>query len=337
MQRMPLTRFARFARFAWGVLAYNLGVIAWGAYVRASGSGAGCGSHWPLCDGQVLPRAKTTQLVVELSHRLTSGVALLVTVALLVAAYRTYPKGHIVRRGAVATMGFMLAEALVGAALVLFALVAHDASLKRALSMSVHLVNTFLLLAAMTLTAFWASGGARVRLRGQGLLGGLMLGAMLGMLVLGTSGAIAALGDTLFPARSLAEGFAQDVSGAGHIFLRLRMFHPFIATLTAALVLGTASAARWLRPDPRVKTAARYVMVAFALQYAIGLANVMLLAPIPMQLVHLVMADLVWISLVVLAATAFAEVPAQPPIMSRNGPGPTSDEPPSTSSVAPVT
>jgi heme A synthase len=331
---MPLSRFAR---FAWGVLAYNLGVIAWGAYVRASGSGAGCGSHWPLCDGQVLPRARTTQLVVELSHRLTSGVALLLTVALLVAAFRGYPRGSLVRRGAVATMGFMLAEALVGAGLVLFALVAHDASLKRALSMSVHLTNTFFLLAAMTLTAYWASGGARVRVRGQGLVAWFLGAAMLAMFVLGMSGAVAALGDTLFPARSLAEGLAQDLSGAGHLFLRLRLWHPFIATLTAALVLGAAQATRVLRPDPRVRTASRTVMIAFGAQYAVGLANVMLLAPIPMQLLHLVMADLVWISLVLLAATTLAEAPAQAPIMSKNGPGPSSDAPPSSRNVAPVT
>ncbi len=331
---MPLSRFAR---FTWGVLVYNLGVIAWGAYVRASGSGAGCGSHWPLCDGQVLPRAKSTQLIVELSHRLSSGVALLLTVALVVAAFRSYPRGSLVRRGAVATMGFMLAEALVGAGLVLFELVAHDASMKRALSMSIHLTNTFMLLAAMTLTALWASGAPRVRVKGQGLVAWLIGGAMASMFVLGTSGAIAALGDTLFPSRSFAEGLAADMSSAGHVFLRLRVWHPFIATLAAMLVLGAAYAARALRPGPRVRWASRAVMIAFGAQYALGLANVMLLAPIPMQLAHLVMADLVWISLVVLAATALAEAPDQPPIMSRNGPGPSSDVPPSTSSVAPVT
>lgn len=330
-------RLSRFARFAWAVLVYNLGVIAWGAYVRASGSGAGCGSHWPLCDGMVLPRARTTQLVVELSHRLSSGLALLLTVALVVAAFRSYPKGSLVRRGAVYTMGFMLAEALIGAGLVLFELVAHDASMKRALSMSLHLTNTFLLLASMTLTALWASGGARVRVRGQGLLAWLLAASMGAMFVLGTSGAIAALGDTLFPARSLAEGLAQDASGASHVFLRLRVWHPFIATLTGVLVVGTAQAARALRPSDAVRKATRLVMLAFAGQFVIGLANVMLLAPIPMQLVHLVSADVVWIALVALAATALAAAPDQPPIMSRNGPGPSKDVPPSTSSVAPVT
>src|SRR5580765_3471896 len=115
---MPLSRYAR---FAWGVLAYNLGVIAWGAYVRASGSGAGCGAHWPLCDGRVAPRPRSIEMAVEFSHRVSSGIALLLVIALVVAAYRSYPRGSAVRRGAVASLLFMLAEALVGAGLVLFA------------------------------------------------------------------------------------------------------------------------------------------------------------------------------------------------------------------------
>jgi heme A synthase len=301
-------RLSRFARYAWSVLAFNLAVILWGAYVRASGSGAGCGRHWPLCDGQVVPRPRSVEMAVELSHRVSSGVALLLVVALAVAAFRSYPRGHVVRKGAVATLGFMLAEALVGAGLVLFELVAHDASMKRALSMSVHLTNTFLLLAAMTLTAWWASGGARVRLRGQGAAPWILGAAMVSMFVLGTSGAVAALGDTLFPARSLADGFAQDASAGAHLLLRLRVLHPFLATVTAAFVLGAATALRWLRPaSRRTGRMSRVVTLAFLAQYGAGLLNVWLLAPIGMQLVHLLFADTVWIALVLLAATALAE------------------------------
>jgi len=283
-------------------------------------------------------------MAIELSHRVTSGIALLLVVALAVAAFRSHPRGHIVRKAALTTLGFMVAEALVGAGLVLFALVAHDASLKRALSMSLHLTNTFFLLASMTLTAWWASGGARVRLRGHGIAPWILGAAGASMFVLGTSGAVAALGDTLFPARSLAEGLAQDVSSGGHVFLRLRMLHPFIATATALLVLGAATSMRWLRgSSPRVRAASRAVTLAFVAQYAAGLLNVWLLAPIWMQLVHLVLADTVWISLVLLFATALAapddatERAHAPPIISRNGPGPRSDVPPSTRIVAPVT
>lgn len=89
----------RFAAFAWANVAYNLLVILWGAFVRATGSGAGCGDHWPLCDGQVIPRAPSTEMLIEFTHRLTSGVALLGAVALLVWAFRAYGRGHRVRRG----------------------------------------------------------------------------------------------------------------------------------------------------------------------------------------------------------------------------------------------
>jgi heme A synthase len=297
-----------FARFAWAVLAYNLGVIAWGAYVRASVSGAGCGAHWPLCDGRIAPRPRSVEMMIELFHRLTSGMSLALAVAVLVAAFRAYPRRHVVRRGAIASLSFMLAEALVGAGLVLFGLVARDPSTTRALSMSLHLVNTFLLLAAMTLTAWWASGGARVRLRKQGVLAWVLGAALAGMLFLGTSGAVAALGDTVFPARSHAEGFAQDVSAGAHLFLRLRVVHPFLATVSAGAIVGAAVVARALRPrSARVHVAARVVTVLFAAQYGAGLLNVALLAPVWMQIVHLVLADAVWIALVILAASALDE------------------------------
>jgi heme A synthase len=144
---MQLTRFAK---YAWGVLAYNILVILWGAYVRATGSGAGCGSHWPLCNGEVIPRAEQVETLIEFAHRLTSGLSLLLVVGLLVWAFRSYPKGHLVRLGAGLSMFFIITEALVGAGLVLFEWVAQDVSSGRVISMAVHLVNTFLLLASLT-------------------------------------------------------------------------------------------------------------------------------------------------------------------------------------------
>ncbi|HEX9001707.1 MAG TPA: COX15/CtaA family protein, partial [Blastocatellia bacterium] len=85
-------KFTRFAKFAWLVVAYNLMVIVWGAYVRASKSGDGCGSHWPLCNGEVIPLAPTVKTLVEFSHRLSSGLALLLTVVLVVWAFRAFAR-----------------------------------------------------------------------------------------------------------------------------------------------------------------------------------------------------------------------------------------------------
>ncbi|WP_394825335.1 COX15/CtaA family protein [Pendulispora albinea] len=294
----------RFAKFAWGLLAYNLLVIAWGAYVRASGSGAGCGAHWPLCNGEVLPRAPGVEMLVELSHRITSGLSLLGGLALAIAAHRTYPRGSVVRRGAWTAFGLVGAEALIGAGLVLFELVAHDKSMKRGLSMALHLTNTFFLLAALTLTAFWASGGARVSLRRQGVVAWSLGLAVAFMLVLGMSGAVTALGDTLFPVHSVSEGLLQEISTGAHIFVRLRLLHPVIATLTAVVVLLAATLARLLRPTRLVRKLSLTVSLLIVAQMIAGIANVALLAPIPMQLVHLLLADSVWIALILLAASA---------------------------------
>jgi heme A synthase len=333
------------ARFAWAVLAYNLLVIAWGAFVRASGSGAGCGRHWPLCNGEVVPRAQSTATVIEATHRATSGLALIAVVVMTVWAFRVLPRGHRGRPAAALSTFFVFAEALVGAGLVLFELVAHDASLKRGLSMVLHLGNTFLLLGALTITAWTITveepplvasqieaPGAR-----RGLLKLVLALALGSVLVLGASGAVAALGDTLFPSRSLREGLAQDLSPLAHVFLRLRVLHPFLALGTGLVVFVAASFVRVERPTPRVRLFARLLTIVFATQFAAGLLNVTLLAPIPMQIVHLLLADATWILLALMAWEALYGLEAQSPIMSRNGPAPMSDVPPSTSSVDPVT
>ncbi len=304
---MAATRLSPFARYAWGFLGYNGLVILWGAYVRASGSGAGCGSHWPTCNGEIIPRPKSLATVIELSHRLTSGLALIGTVVLLIWAFRALPAGHRGRKAAAFSMAFMVGEALVGAALVLLELVAHNASLKRAVSMSLHLTNTFFLLACLVLTAYFASGGRPIRLRSQGFVRWPILAAMAGMLLVGTSGGIAALGDTLFPSTSLAEGISQDFLVTAHLFLRLRVLHPVLATSAGVLVVGAATAARALRPGDRaVSLYSRILTGLYLAQLLVGLANVGLLAPIPLQLVHLLLADTVWVFLVLLGASALA-------------------------------
>ena len=155
---MPIT-INRYAAFAWGTLLLNIFVILWGAFVRATGSGAGCGSHWPSCNGEVIPWSAQTETLIEFTHRITSGLALIAVVILLVWAMRSYPKGHVVRLGAKLSLGFLVLEALLGAGLVLFELVAYNDSGTRAVVGALHLVNTFLLLSVLTLTAWWASGG----------------------------------------------------------------------------------------------------------------------------------------------------------------------------------
>lgn len=295
----------RFARYAWSVLAFNVLVVLWGAVVRATGSGAGCGRHWPKCNGEVLPSIESMHTVVEFTHRVTAGLALLSVVALLVWGWMAFPKGHAVRTGAAWSMGFMLVEAAVGAGLVLLQLVAGDKSVGRAWFMGIHLVTTFLLLGALVLTAWWASGGERMRLRGQGAAGTVLIGAVVAMIVVGITGALTALGDTLFPKTSVG----LDLPATAHLLERLRVVHPLVAIATGVFVTVVGVMVRRLRPSPMVDRLSWALVVLFAVQLAAGTVNVVLLAPVWMQIVHLLLADLVWLALVLTCAEALADRP----------------------------
>lgn len=300
-------RAPRFTRYAWFVVLYNLGVVLWGAYVRATGSGAGCGRHWPLCNGEVLPRSPSTETLIELSHRISSGLDGLLVLALVVAAWRLFPARHRVRRVALASLIFLITEALAGAGLVRFELVVDNDSMTRAVVMAFHLVNTFLLLAFLVLTALWSGGLSRPRLKGQGSVPWLLAGALAGTLLVGMSGAVTALGDTIFPGRSFTW---QDLSPTSHFLLRLRIFHPAISLVVGAVVLTSATLVARLRPAPGVRRTAVTLVALYLVQLACGLVNVELAAPVALQLVHLLLADLVWLALVALGATALArEVP----------------------------
>jgi len=297
----------RFARATWGLVAFLLAVVLWGAFVRASGSGAGCGAHWPVCNGEVVPRAPSIQTLIEYGHRLSSGLVGIFGLGWVIWAFRAFPRGHRVRAGALLGVVFLGLEAVIGRALVLRGLVGTDDSIARAAVMGLHLINTFLLLGAVTLTGAWAGGTAPPRLRDQGVLSGLLGVSLLGVLALGVTGAIAALGDTLFPARTLAEGFRQDAAAGAHLLLRLRVLHPLLAVGVATLLLATAATSSLLRPGRPVRRAAIALASLVVLQLVAGLLNLALLAPVWMQLVHLLLADAVWLATVLLGAAALAE------------------------------
>ena len=300
----------RFSIYAWAVLGYNVLVILWGAYVRATGSGAGCGRHWPLCNGELVPRAPAVETIIEYTHRTTSALAGLFVLILLVWAFRAFPRRHPVRTAAAVSFVFILIEGAVGAGLVRFEWVADNASMERAAIMAVHLTNTFILLGALTLTAWWAATvppeheGPVIRLRRQGRAGGLLAGGLLLILVVSAAGAVTALGDTLFPAGSLAEGLARDFAPTAHFLERLRVWHPLLAVFSALYLLTTLGLLGEWRGTKRVRQLVRAVQLLVVVQIVAGVVNLLLLAPVWMQLVHLLLADSVWIALVLLSAAA---------------------------------
>jgi heme a synthase len=286
-------------RFAWGVVGYNVLVILWGALVRATGSGAGCGNHWPLCNGQVIPLSPRVDTVIEFTHRCMTGGSTFLVIGLLVWTFRGTVKGQAARVLAVASMLLLLNEAFLGALLVKLGYVTGNQSMGRVVVLSIHLSNTLLLLAALTLTArllgtgqIWRELGAR---------GGKKLWALIGLaatIVVGVSGSLAALGDTLFPASSLRAAFAQDFAAGSPWLLRLRGVHPASAVVAAGFVI-------WLVVQAKRAGAGRLAGLVLALlgfQFALGVADVLLLAPVWMQILHLLGADLYWVALVLLAA-----------------------------------
>ena len=162
-----LDRMDRLARLAWGVIGWNVLTILLGAVVRATHSGAGCGRTWPTCGGELVP-ALEGATAVEFTHRVASGLALVLVAALAVKVLRSRAPGHPARRSVLWAGAAIIGEALIGAVIVLYEWVGRDDSLARVISVPLHLVNTLVLLAALTLTARFLGGGGTLRV-GNGL------------------------------------------------------------------------------------------------------------------------------------------------------------------------
>jgi heme A synthase len=294
-----------FAGYAWTLVVYTIFVILWGVVVRATGSGAGCGSHWPTCNGEVLPALHEMETVIEYGHRLTSGAMGILVIALVVWAWRIYGRASHITKAAIASLVLTIVEGGIGALLVRAELVADNASVARAIVIALHLVNTYILLTAVVATAWWASGHPTLQIKGQPVrLVWLLGGGVLMMAILGATGAVTALGDTLFPVASLAEGFQQDLDPAAHFLVQLRVVHPAMAILTGFYIVITARIVREWRTNSHTTILSHATSLLFFAQLAVGALNLGLLAPIWMQLIHLLMADLIWMVYILLAIAA---------------------------------
>lgn len=297
----------RFQRLSWGVLFYTLAVILFGAWVRITGSGAGCGQHWPSCHGDVVPRSPGVNTMIEWTHRATSGVYGLVIIILLIAAFRLFPAKHWARRGAVAALLFTLSEGLIGRQLVMSGLVGMNDSPERALWMALHLINTLLLTAAVVMVC-WASKKNHNNISNLHRIWPLLI-AIVGVITISATGAITALGDTLYPVMStgdaLAESFTQP-SGVGiHFLQQMRVIHPFFAVGMGIYLLWLASAMMTRSSSSSVQRSARWLVIAVLAEVCIGVVNIILSAPGWLQIVHLFVANLLWIVLIWLTLSVY--------------------------------
>ena len=291
---------------AWTALFVNLIIILQGAVVRATGSGAGCGSHWPLCNGEIVPLAPSLETMIEFSHRLLSLGALILGAFLLIAAWRLRKTRPNLWGAAAASFVFLIFEALLGAATVLLGLTAENTSIARGVMVASHLVNSLLLVGALTATVVYARdktlGAPRVR--DQGMLATVLGVGLVGMLILTFSGGIAAMGNTMFPSSSLAQGLAADFSASSHLFIRLRILHPLIAITVGIYLFLSLGLSWWLKPVYKAKRLAQALFGVYVVQLLIGSANLAFLAPTVLQLLHLLTAVLAFGLLVAVSVYA---------------------------------
>ncbi len=290
-------------RFAWGVLVYFIAVILWGTVTRATGAGDGCGNHWPLCNGTVMQHSPSVDTLIELSHRITSGISFFSVLGLLIWTFSATVRGHLARAFVAAAVAFTMVEAVIGALLVKLGLTAQSHSPLRPWYLALHFANTLLLVAALALTAHMLSRREGYLRRSIRLVA--PIGAAAGLfvfMIVGVTGSLAALGDTLFPESSLSAALAADFSSSSGWLVRWRWTHPTIAFLASVFLIWILVRAAQRRTHWDNRGLSALVLILLATQYVLGLMDVLWLAPVWLQVIHLLGADALWAALIVLTA-----------------------------------
>lgn len=276
--------------FSWFIVVYTVLVIIWGAWVRLSGSGDGCGDDWPRCNGAVIPAGAPVKTLIEYSHRLSTAVYGVLVLAQIVITRKLFATPHPARFWSWMTLLFTITEALIGRELVKAGLVNQSADVYRLLVMPLHLLNTSLLLLSTVMTAESIKHGnrERARLPSPSVIRGLLIGTCLALIL--TSGAVAALGSHLDPSTSLVSGFSKDVSPDSHVAVRLRLLHPLLALATAGmvLVLSLSGVFKNIRLHPRWISLFGYT---FTVAIGVGVLTLLLLSPLWLKISHLLMAN----------------------------------------------
>jgi cytochrome c oxidase assembly protein subunit 15 len=294
---MSTSQQKRFSICVWIFLIFTVYVVLGGAFVRATGSGAGCGDHWPLCNGNVIPDFSLLHTIIEYTHRTSSSISGIFGLLLFIWCFFCFQRGHLVRKACSFMLGALVLDGLLGALLVKGELVAANSSVVRAVFMSLHLVITFILLASIALTAAWSgSYFSRPQFKKQGKKLIFIIVSLIGLIVIGISGAITALGDTLFRPNYVGEGLVSDFNSASHFLKGLRIYHPILAITIGFFTVYGISRLRKQLTSPLITKLGYIVYFLFSFQLFCGFMNVVLLAPIYMQIIHLFTGDLFWIA-----------------------------------------
>ncbi len=287
-----------FHKLCWFLVVYTVLVIIWGAWVRISHSGDGCGNHWPLCEGAYIPDATDKKTWIEYFHRLSSGLYGLLVIAMTMISFRIFPRSSAARQVAVVTFFLMIIEALLGAALVLKGLVGENATFFRLSVMTLHQMNSLLLTGStviLSLVTAPVNNPTHLQISWNQIFKSGWNWIV--FMIIPATGAWAALANTLFPSASLQEGFEKDFSPETPWILRLRVVHPFIAVaLSSYLIIKFYKKSEFTKGE--LSKASFFVVLTLSVALIFGILTLLFLSPVWMKLVHLTIAQLVWISLV---------------------------------------
>ena len=297
------------SKLAWFALIANVIVILQGAIVRVTGSGAGCGRHWPSCQGEVIPLNHGIETMIEFSHRTLSAIVLLLALWIAYRVIRTRKMNRGLFVFGLLSLLHITIEALLGAATVLLGLTGETVSTARGIMVATHMVNSLILVGMLTLTVVYARAKTPpwpLKISKQGPLATVLLVSLIGMLVLMFTGGIAAMGDTMFPSDSLGEALRADFDPQSNILLRLRLLHPLIAVSIGIYLFISLGLSRLIKPVKEAEGLARALLAVYFIQLLIGTLNLTLLAPGALQVIHLATAVTAFSLLVTLSVYTLA-------------------------------
>ena len=268
-------------------LLLSIASILAGAFVRATGSGDGCGATWPTCKGKIIPALSDTSELIEFSHRSVSGVLLVVTL-IIFAKTRKFQKDSLVRIVTNYLTFFVIFEALIGAVIVIFEWVGLNSSLPRIIAVPIHLVNTFGLLGSYAILYKILKDDLQ-NIKNMFNKNFLLISSL--FLLSGATGSITALADVLFPSASFVEGFLADFDRTSEVLTRLRILHPIISSILSIVLYVYATGIR-KKYNVSVKPLQTLILIAVFL----GVINVLSNIVLPLSILHLAIADFLWIS-----------------------------------------
>ena len=268
-------------------LLLSIASILAGAFVRATGSGDGCGATWPTCKGKIIPALSDTSELIEFSHRSVSGVLLVVTL-IIFAKTRKFQKDSLVRTVTNYLTFFVIFEALIGAVIVIFEWVGLNSSLPRIIAVPIHLVNTFGLLGSYAILYKILQDDLQ-NIKNMFNKNFLLISSL--FLLSGATGSITALADVLFPSASFVEGFLADFDRTSEVLTRLRILHPIISSILSIVLYVYATGIR-----KKYNVSVKPLQILILIAVFLGVINVLSNIVLPLSILHLAIADFLWIS-----------------------------------------